>query len=243
MTKSFDKTKVLDNVSLKILPGKLYVILGPNGSGKSTLMKMTIGLVRPDSGRVLVGGICPQENPVSAKKVVGFLPEEPVLYESLKLLDYLNLILNVYGVYVSEERIREVLDVLGLRQHLDKLAGELSHGNKRKLMFASLMLRNPDYLVLDEVFSGLDPSSAVVVKTWLREKVKRGATVVFSTHILPLAEAIADTVVIIYKGRKVAEGSVDELRELYGKKELEEIFLSVTSFGKKYDDLIRSLTG
>ncbi|RLE60207.1 MAG: ABC transporter ATP-binding protein [Thermoprotei archaeon] len=243
VTKSFDEIKVLDNISLKIPPGKLYVLLGPNGSGKSTLMKMTIGLVKPDYGKVLVGGVNPQENQVSAKKIVGFLPEEPVLYESLELLDYLSFILNIYGINVTEERIREVLDFLGLSEHLNKLVGSLSHGNKRKLMLATLILRDPDYLVLDEVFSGLDPSSAVLVKAWLKEKIKRGATVVFSTHILSLAEALADTVVMIYKGKKVVEGSVDELRELYGKEELEEIFLSVTGLEREYDEIVRSLMG
>jgi len=110
-------------------------------------------------------------------------------------------------------------------------------------MLATLILRDPDYLVLDEVFSGLDPSSAVLVKAWLKEKIKRGATVVFSTHILSLAEALADTMVMIYKGKKVVEGSVDELRELYGKEELEEIFLSVTGLEREYDEIVRSLMG
>ncbi|RLE99735.1 MAG: ABC transporter ATP-binding protein [Thermoprotei archaeon] len=239
--KSYDNTPVIKDVSFKVNAGEIVVLLGPNASGKSTLFKMTLGVVKPDRGTVKVNGIDVSANPIEARRVVGFLPEEIIAYESLKLEEYVEFILSVYGIDPGEKPLNEVFDMLGLREHLGKLLGELSHGNRRKALLATIFLRDPDVLVLDEVFAGLDPAAAKLVKTWLREKAKHRTAVLVSTHVLPIAEATADRVLIIHRGRIVAEGRPGELKDVFGAKELEEVFLEVTGYTREYEDLVREL--
>ncbi len=243
VVKSYGGVEILHGVSFEVRDGEVFALLGPNGSGKSTLLKMSIALVKPDSGRVLLGDLDPSGNPVEARRLVGYLPEEPVLYESLRADEYVRFILDVYGVDVDWGKVGELAKQLGLWEHGSKLVGELSHGNKRKLMLLTIMLREPGYLVLDEVFSGLDPVSAVRVKAWMRAEAGRGKPVLFSTHILPIAEALADRIAIVYKGRIVAEGTPEELKTLYGARELEEVFLSVTGHAGEYEELLAMLRG
>ncbi len=241
VTKSYGGAEILHGVSFDVRDGEVFALLGPNGSGKSTLLKMSIALVKPDAGRVLLGDLDPAADPVEARRLVGYLPEEPLLYESLRADEYVRFILDVYGLDVDWGRVGELARQLGLWEHGSKLVGELSHGNKRKLMLLTVMLRQPAYLVLDEVFSGLDPVSAVRVRAWMRSEADRGRPVLFSTHILPIAEALADRIAIIYGGRIVAEGTPQELKELYGARELEEVFLSVTGHAEEYEELLRML--
>ena len=239
--KSFDENPVVKNVSFEVSGGEVVVLLGPNGSGKSTLFKMTIGVVKPDKGKVFVNNIDVAENPLEARKIVGFMPEEIVIYESLKIEEYLSFILSIYGIKVSEDKVNSIIRLLGLSEHLDKFIGDLSYGTKRKVLLASLMLREPKALVLDEVFTGLDPVAAKIVKTWIREAADAGVPVLISTHVLPIAEAIADRVLIIHRGEIVAEGKPGELKEIFGAKELEEVFLKVTGYSPEYEDVIRAL--
>ena len=240
--KYFGGKAVVKDVSLGVKYGEVKVLLGPNGSGKSTLFKMSVGVVKPDKGAVKVGDVDPVSNALEARRLVGYVPEDPVLYESLEITEYLNFILSVYGVKVSESKVSAVIKALGLEEHLGKLIGELSHGNKRKVMIAAVMLRDPNVLVLDEVFSGLDASSARVVKRWIREKASRGAAVLVSTHILPLAEVIADEVAIIHEGKIVAEGTPKELKELLGSSEFEDVYLKLNGYSRELEELITALS-
>ncbi|MCD6510455.1 MAG: ABC transporter ATP-binding protein [Thermoprotei archaeon] len=239
--KQFGNLMVLKEVSFSVNNGEIVVLLGPNGSGKSTLFKMTLGLVKPDSGRVFVEDIDVLLNPIEARRRVGYMPEDLIVYESLKINEYLEFISSIYGVQVDIDMVEKVIDLLGLQEHLGKLIGELSHGTKRKVLLAALMLREPKVLVLDEVFSGLDPSSARIVKTWIRELVKRRAGALISTHILPIAEAIADRVLIIHQGRIVSEGKPSELKEIFRVKELEDVFLQVTGYSSEIEGIIKAL--
>ena len=157
--KSFGEHYALRGVSFHVDRGEVVGLLGPNVSGKSTLFGMTIGVLAPDSGEVLVGGVDPSKDPISARKMVGYMPEEPVLFESLKVEEFLEFVLSVYGVNVNGEQVLKVLGMLGIEGEAGKLVGELSHGNKRRVLLAALMLRDPPVLVLDEVFAGLDPVS------------------------------------------------------------------------------------
>ena len=233
---------VVKGVNLRVREGEVRVLLGPNGSGKSTLFKMSVGIVKPEQGKVRVNGVNAAEDPITARRVVGYMPEDPLVYESLEVTEYLEFILSVYGVRPSRERFAAVIKALGLDEHVGKLVGELSHGNKRKVMLATIMLRDPQVLVLDEAFSGLDVGSARAVKTWLRSKAESGAAVLVSTHILPIAEAIADNVTIIYEGKVVAEGTPKELRSLEGGKELEDVYLKLTGYSSEVEELVKALT-
>ena len=239
--KAFDGKVVLDGVSFKVNQGELAVLLGPNGSGKSTLFKMALGLVKPDSGRILINGLDASQNPLEARKLVGFIPEENILYESLKVGEYLEFIASIYGVKATNDRVESIVKLLGLNEYFNQFIGELSHGTKRKVLIASIMLREPPILILDELFTGLDPASARLVKTWLYRAAKRGASILISTHVLPIAEAVADRVFIIHKGRIVAEGKPHELKEIFGAKELEDIYLEVTGYSRELEQLTKAL--
>ena len=239
--KSFDSKPVLKGLTLKVRPGEIVCLLGPNGSGKSTLFKMSIGVLAPDKGWVKVCGVNPAKDPMRARQIVGYMPEDLVLFESLKVEEFLEFILSIYGVKVDRTRIDETLKLLGLEGELGKFVGDLSRGNKRRVYLAALMLRDPLVLVLDEAFTGLDPVGARILKSWVKGMSSRGATILFSTHVLPIAEAVADRVAIIHEGRIKAEGRPDELRRLFGAEELEEVFLEVTGYSKEYENIIRSL--
>ncbi len=237
--KAYDGKFIIRGVSLVVRPGEVVALLGPNGSGKSTLMKMSIALVRPDRGYVSIGGKRVDEDPIWARRVVGYIPEDPVLYESLNIVEYLSFTCSIYGINVSQSRVDAVIRALKLEEHLGKFIGELSHGTKKKVAIASVMLRDPPILVLDEVFSGLDVESARIVKLWIREKASNGSAVLISTHILPIAEAIADRVVIIHDGVVKADVPASRLRELGT--ELEEMYLRLTGYSANIEELVRAL--
>ena len=239
--KYYSGRPVLKGISTEFRPGSVTVLLGPNGSGKSTLMKMSVALVRPDRGYVSIGERRVDEDPLWARRVVGYVPEEPVLYESLDIVEYLSFVSSIYGIDVPQSRVDAVVKALKLEEHLGKFIGELSHGTKKKVAIASVMLRDPPVLVLDEVFSGLDVESARIVKLWIREKADRGGVVVISTHILPLAEAVADRVVIIHEGSIRADAPPSRLRELG--EELEEVYLKLTGYSAEIEELLKALRG
>lgn len=239
--KSYSEKYVVKGVSFSASSGEIISLLGPNGSGKSTLFKMALGIVKPDLGDIRVGNIDPIKDPITARRIIGYVPEEEIIYESLKVVEYLEFIASIYELKISDKVLKTILTLLGLEDHVEKLIGELSHGLKRKVMIASVMMRDPKVLVLDEVFSGLDPASARVVKAWIREKARQGVSIMISTHILPIAEAVADRIIIIHNGEIVAEGRTGELKDVFGAKELEDVFLKLTGFDKEFEKLISAL--
>jgi len=245
VTKRFGDTLAVDNVTIVFEPGKIHALLGPNGSGKSTLMKMALGVVTPDEGEVRVCNINPSLNPVEAKKIIGFVPEENIVYESLTPAELLSFIGSIRGLSSLElkERVDTFVKLFRLEEHMGKLCGELSHGNKRKVLIAAALLHDPKVIILDEPFTGLDPGSGKVLKEILKKSVKEGKTIVFSTHILELAEAVAEEVTIMHSGRVVARGNPEELRSELKAADLESVFLEKTGLSAEIKELLKVLWG
>ena len=231
LTKVFGDKIAVRDLNLDIPNGELFAFIGPNGAGKSTTIKMLVGLLLPTRGRALIDGHDIRENPVEAKKLIGYIPDFPYLYEKLTGREFLRFIGRVYGM---DDRsiagsIEDYLDLLGLRDQADELIRSYSHGYRQRLVFASAFLHDPRVLIIDEPMVGLDPRSARLIKDNLIERCRKGAAVFMSTHTLAVAEEIADRVGIIHEGVLIACGSLEELRKQSGVDgRLEEVFLQLT---------------
>jgi ABC-2 type transport system ATP-binding protein len=235
VVKRFSEIVAVDNVDLDVKQGEIFGLLGPNGSGKSTTMKMLLGLIQPDAGSVKVLGIDVEKDAVAVKRQVGYAPESPHLYEFLTGIEYLDFIGDVYGMKTEEkkERINEYLKALELEGREGDMISSYSQGMKQKVALMSAFLYKPKVLILDEPLNGLDPRSAKIVKDLLRELKAQGVTTLMSTHILEIAQALCDRIAIMYRGRLLALGSMEELRQMARMPEsgLEDIFLKLTGTG------------
>jgi ABC-2 type transport system ATP-binding protein len=235
VVKRYSEILAVDQVDLNIKPGEIFGLLGPNGSGKSTTLKMLIGLVQPDSGSVNVLGIDVQKDPVAVKRLLGYVPEAPRLYEFLTGIEYLDFIGDVYGMRTEEKRTRinEYLKALQLEGREGDMISSYSEGMKQKIALISAFLHRPKLLILDEPLSGLDPRSARIVKDLLHELKEQGVTTIMSTHVLEIAQALCDRIGIMYHGRLLALGAMDELRQMAKLPDsgLEDIFLKLTGTG------------
>ncbi len=222
--------KAVDNLSLTIRPGEIFGFLGPNGAGKTTTIKMIVGLLRPDSGTVRVGGYDVVRQPLEAKRQLAYVPDTPEVYDKLTGLEYLNFIADVYGVPSGErqERIARFADAFNLTNALLDRVDSYSHGMQQKLVLISALMRDPPVWVLDEPMVGLDPRSSHQLKELMAEHTRRNRTLFFSTHVLEVAERLCDRVAIINKGRIIACGTLDELRRGQTGETLESIFLELT---------------
>lgn len=232
VSKRYEDIVAVNHIDLDVQRGEILGLLGPNGSGKTTTLKMILGLVKPDFGSVNVLGINAEDDPISVKKQVGYVPESPRLYEFLTGLEYLDFIGDVYGIAVSEKktRIEEYLEALELEGREGDMISSYSEGMKQKIALISAFLHKPKLLLLDEPLSGLDPRSARIVKDLLRKLTSQGVTTIMSTHILEIAQAMCDRIAIMYEGRLLALGNMEELRQkarLPGS-DLEDIFLKLT---------------
>jgi ABC-2 type transport system ATP-binding protein len=233
LRKWFGDAVAVEDVSLAVQPGEVFGLLGPNGAGKTTILRMACGLLAPTGGTVRVAGVDVWREPLRAKRMLGYLDEEPLLYPNLSGREFLDLVGDLYSVPrgdVREARIVRLLEVLELddKQH-DLIAG-YSHGMRNKIGLAALLLYEPQLLLLDEPTNGLDPRSARRVRDLLRELARKGVAVVLSTHILGVAQALCDRVAIVDRGRIVATGTVEELRARTGSAQasLEDLFLALT---------------
>jgi ABC-2 type transport system ATP-binding protein len=243
--KSFGPVIAVNRVSMEIEEGCITALLGPNGSGKSTLMKMTIGVLRPDFGDIIVDGYSVVDDPISVRKIVGFSPEEINLFDSLTPTEIFSFLSEVYNISddVFQDRVEFYVRLFKLDEYMNVLCGELSFGNRRKVSLVSALLHDPPILILDEPFSGLDPEAGRILKELLKKYASMGRTVVFSTHILEIAEAVANYIIIMNRGEVVARGRPDELRELISVSDLETVFMEVTGLSGELESLIRSLWG
>ncbi len=240
--KTYGYLSVINGVTVDFEPGVVHALLGPNGSGKSTLIRMAVGLTRPDSGRVTVAGVNPAESPEEAKRVAGYAPEEVTLYDSLTPRETLELVSWAHRLDERRaDRLERLFGLFGLDEEEDRLVGELSLGAKRRLLLVCALAHDPPVLILDEPFSGLDPEGAAILREVMREEAARGKTVVFTTHVMPIAEALADVVTILHVGRVVARGRPDELREAVSASSLEEVFLRTTGIDERIRSLLRVL--
>jgi len=232
VAKRYADIVAVDYIDLDVKYGEIFGLLGPNGSGKSTTLKMVLGLVKPDSGSVNVLGINADDDPVTVKRHVGYVPESPRLYEFLTGLEYVDFVADIYSVDASEKkmRIEEYLEAFDLEGREGDMISSYSQGMKQKIALISAFLHKPKLLVLDEPLTGLDPKSARIVKDLLRKLASQGVTTIMSTHILEIAQAMCDRIAIMYEGRLLALGNMEELRQkarLPGS-DLEEIFLKLT---------------
>ena len=235
VAKRYGEILAVDNMDLTINPGEIFGLLGPNGSGKSTTLKMLLGLVQPDYGSVNVLGLDVQKDAVAVKQLVGYVPESPRLYEFLTGIEYLDFIGDIYGIKTEEKsaRINEYLKALELEGREGDMISSYSGGMKQKVALISAFLHRPKLLILDEPLSGLDPRSAKIVKDLLHELKAQGVTTLMSTHVLEIAQAICDRIAIMYHGKLLALGTIDELRQKASMpgSGLEDIFLKLTGTG------------
>lgn len=235
VAKRYADIVAVDYIDLDVKHGEIFGLLGPNASGKSTTLKMILGLIEPDSGSVRVLGIDAKEDPVAVKKQVGYVPETPRLYEFLTGLEYLDFVGDIYAMKLSEKkmRIEEHLEALDLEGREGDLISSYSQGMKQKIALISAFLHKPKLLILDEPLSGLDPKSARIVKDLLGKLTAQGVTAITSTHVLEIAQAMCDRIAIMYEGRLLAVGDMQELRQKarMPRSNLEEIFLKLTGTG------------
>jgi len=232
LSKSYAKGKIkaVDNISLTVNPGEIFGFLGPNGAGKTTTIKMIVGLLQPDSGSVKVAGVDMAADPLGAKRSIGFVPDQPQVYERLTGIEYLNFLADVYQVPTGarREQIERYLKIFEIEEAIGDLVQSFSHGMKQKLVLTGALLHNPPVWIMDEPMVGLDPHSAFVLKDLMADHCRQGHTVFFSTHILEVAEKLCDRIAIINKGQIILSGTMEEIKEHRGKETLENIFLELT---------------
>jgi ABC-2 type transport system ATP-binding protein len=236
LVKRYDRRTAVDGLTLQVPAGSCYALLGPNGAGKTTTVKVLTGLVRPDQGRVFVAGHDIRLSGDAARGQLGYVPDQPYLYEKLSGREFLVFVGRMYGLPVPDVQkgIAELAERFELLPFMDELAESYSHGMRQRVVFASALLHRPKVLVVDEPTVGLDPKSIRLIKDLLREQAKRGAAVLMSTHILDVAEAVADRVGIMSHGRLLAEGSPAEIRSRVGSgASLEDAFLALTDEGPR----------
>ena len=230
LKKSFGRPAV-DGLDLSVRPGEFYMLLGPNGAGKTTTLRMVSGLLKPDAGSISVFGIDAIAEPVAAKQIVGWLSDEPMIYEKLTPLEYLEFIAGLWNVdsSVAGPRAHDLVRWLGLKEHANERCEKFSRGMRQKVALAGALLHEPKLIILDEPLTGLDASAARLVKDVLIENVRSGKSVVMTTHILEIAERMADRIGVISGGRLIAEGTLEELRHRFGsaRASLEEMFLAI----------------
>jgi ABC-2 type transport system ATP-binding protein len=232
LSKSFGR-KAVDSLDLTVRAGEFYALLGPNGAGKTTTLRMVAGLLPADSGEIRIFGVDARRRPVDAKQIVAWLPDEPMLYDKLDPLEYLEFVAGLWGVdpALAEKRAEKLLNMLNLWPHRRERCEGFSRGMKQKVALAGALIHDPRLLMLDEPLTGLDAASARQVKDILAERVAEGATIILTTHILEVAERIADRIGILSHGRLIAEGTLEELRAQSGRAgaTLEDLFLGYTS--------------
>ncbi|MEM2951172.1 MAG: ABC transporter ATP-binding protein [Nitrososphaeria archaeon] len=232
VSKRYGDLIAVEDLNLEVKRGEIFGLLGPNGSGKSTTIKIILGLVKPDSGYVNVLGINVEENPIEVRKRIGYVPESPKIYEFLTGIEFLDFTGDVYGISPDEKKrkISQFIKALDLEGREGDLISSYSEGMKQKIVIISALMHKPELLLLDEPLSGLDPKSARIIKDLLRELSSQGVTTIMSTHILEIAQAMCDRIGIIYRGKLLALGTMDELRQKAKMPEsgLEDIFLKLT---------------
>jgi ABC-2 type transport system ATP-binding protein len=235
VSKRYVDVTAVDYLDLEVKKGEIFGLLGPNGSGKSTVLKMMLGLVKPDSGSVNILGINVEDDPVAVKRKIGYVPESPRIYEFLTGIELLDFTGDVYGITSDEKkkRIEEFIGAFDLEGREGDMITSYSEGMKQKVVIISALMHRPELLLLDEPLSGLDPKSARIVKDLLRELASQGVTTIMSTHVLEIAQAICDRIAIVYNGRLLALGTMQELRQRARMPDsgLEDIFLKLTGTG------------
>lgn len=232
ITKRYGKTTAVDLLNLTLKRGEIFGFIGPNGAGKTTTIRMIGGVLSPTAGSISVAGISMAEHPEEAKKIIGFIPDRPYLYEKLTGMEFMRFSADLYGVKdgVFLEKSRLLLHRFGLSDWADDLIEAYSHGMKQRLIIAAALLHEPQLLIVDEPMVGLDPAAIKLVKVVFKELSERGTTVFMSTHTLDMVEDLCDRIGIIHKGKLIAVGDIKELKKLaeFPEADLEGVFLRLT---------------
>lgn len=237
VSKRYGDVVAVDNLTLKIFRGEIYGFLGPNGAGKTTTIKLMTGLLRPDAGTIRIAGFDITKEPVLAKKHIGYIPDNPYIYERLTGREFLELVGSLYNMpkKIIDERIEWLFELLGVGKWGDDFAAQYSHGMRQKIIMASAIIHDPDIVIIDEPMVGLDPQSQRLAKNIFLKLSERGSSVFLSTHTLSIAEELCHRIGIIHLGRLLREGTIDELRggaEVEGYS-LEELFVALTGSEKE----------
>jgi ABC-2 type transport system ATP-binding protein len=232
LRKAFDRPAV-DGLDLAVRAGEFYTLLGPNGAGKTTTLRMVVGLLRPDSGSISILGVDALADPVAAKQMTAWISDEPMIYDKLTPFEYLEFVAGLWGIAATDaqERAEDLIGWLGLGPHAHERCEGFSKGMRQKVALAGALVHAPRLIILDEPLTGLDAGSARQVKGVLREHVGAGGTVIMTTHILEVAERMADRIGVIARGRLIAQGTLDELRQQagHGSSTLEDTFLALVA--------------
>jgi len=223
LSKTFGPVKAVDSLNLHIKKGEFFCLLGPNGAGKTTTLKLITGLLKPSSGSITIGGYDINKEPIPAKRLLGYIPDIPYLYDKLTPREFLSFIKDLYGCNDNSQLLLEMFE---MEKYKDILIEELSHGMRQRICFCAMLLHNPSCIVIDEPMVGLDPKSIHLVKRVLKERSREGATVILSTHQLFLAEELSDRIGIIHRGKLIADGSCLSIKGL--SQSLEPVFLELT---------------
>lgn len=232
VSKSYNgTTKAVDNISLDIEKGEIFGFLGPNGAGKTTTIKMITGILNADEGEIKINDVDIKKEPLRAKMQFGFVPDNPDMFLRLKGIEYLNFIGDIYKV--SQQKREEKIKDLSLRFNMENALNDriqsYSHGMRQKIIIMGVLVHDPEVWILDEPMTGLDPKSSYILKEMMKEHVRSGKTVFFSTHVLEVAEKLCDRVAIISNGKVILCGKLNEIKERFKEDEsLEKIFLEVT---------------
>lgn len=229
VTKRFGSKCAVDRLDLEVRAGELFAFLGPNGAGKTTTIKMICGLLAPSSGIVRVGGY--EASSLQARQLLGYVPDQPYLYDKLTGREFLRFVVEMYGMEPDRatRRVNELIDTFEMNDYIDELCESFSQGMKQRVVFASALVHDPRVLVVDEPLVGLDPRSARIVKDMFVEQARSGCAVLMSTHLLAIAEELADRIGIVDQGRMLATGSLEQLRaRVQHHGPLEDLFLKLT---------------
>ena len=235
--KSFKKTVAVAGVSFDVAAGRMFGVIGPDGAGKTTTLRMIAGLLAADAGQISVFDVDARADPIAAKRLIAWLPDEPLLYDKLTVWEYLEFVAGLWGVdaKTSAGQAEDLLKLLGLWDNRNDRCETFSRGMKQKAVLAGALIHDPKLLMLDEPLTGLDAAASRLVKDMIRQKVSEGCAVILTTHILEVAERMADRIGIIKDGRLLVEGSLGELQSQAGAQgqSLEDVFLSLTGAARE----------
>ena len=226
LTKCYGEKKAVDDLSLHIAPGEIYGFIGHNGAGKTTTLKAVVGILPFEEGEITINGVSVKTDPLTCKRQLAYIPDNPDLYDYMTGSKYLNFIADIFGVGAEErqERIRKYADLFELTDDLAQPIAAYSHGMKQKLAIISALIHEPKLIIMDEPFVGLDPKASHTLKLLMRDICDRGGAIFFSTHVLEVAEKLCDKVAIIKGGRLIRAGTMEEVK---GDDSLEEVFLEL----------------
>ncbi len=245
ISKSFGNVRAVKSLSFQVKRGEVFGLLGPNGAGKTTAIKMILGLLEPDAGQLSVLGLDPQKDEIEMKQRVGYIAEEPLIYKSLTPRELFNFIASVRGMDsdLLSPKLAEYMESLDALEYYNRLISTLSRGNKQKIQIIASLLHDPELLIMDEPLSGLDAKSVRVVKEMIQLHLDRGGSVIFSTHIMEVAEDLCDRICILNKGQAVVIGSFEELQAQANEvgASLEDIFLKLTDEDGAMEDIASKL--